>query len=506
MIKRITIDDYMAHQHTVLELGPGVTVLTGPNNVGKSAVVEAIRSVAQNPAPEHVVRHGARQALVRVELDSGEVIEWVRKKSNAVYRLYRPWPAPANEATASIAGSEPVLVDSPPGLGEPEVYAKFGRTPPDDIRDLLRLDLVETDSDPVDIHIGNQRYPVFLLDQAGSQAASFFAASTEAEYLLRMRQALKVRTDSSRRQVNQLRLECGRMEKELERHLPLDGIDTDLNRMEQLYGVLQDLRQSLPRLAAAIQTLAETERQSAAKQRCGLALIDLMEAPLSYDTTLMAARLEEWERTLGQQRLTEVRSGVLKPLVDPPELHHTVPLEALLVALEQVGGALACSLVQESALHPLAAPPAIHDAASLEQLVRQWRAAAYQLHVAARSSDVLGRLAAAPEPNDLGGCEALLEVLEETTAHFTRVVQRRELLDDLQPCPKPSDTVVLEDMLGRLTRLEQALLHSDQDRQACDAALDSHRREMQAALAEAGSCPLCGQILDATHFLEVVHD
>jgi DNA repair ATPase RecN len=119
MIKRITIDDYMAHQHTVLELGPGVTVLTGPNNVGKSAVVEAIRSVAQNPAPEHVVRHGARQALVRVELDSGEVIEWVRKKSNAVYRLYRPCLAPADGAVAGIAGSEPALVGSDPGLGEP---------------------------------------------------------------------------------------------------------------------------------------------------------------------------------------------------------------------------------------------------------------------------------------------------------------------------------------------------------------------------------------------------
>jgi predicted ATPase len=36
MIKRITIENYMAHQHTTLELGPGVTVLTGPNNTGKS--------------------------------------------------------------------------------------------------------------------------------------------------------------------------------------------------------------------------------------------------------------------------------------------------------------------------------------------------------------------------------------------------------------------------------------------------------------------------------------
>src|SRR5512147_2753176 len=117
MIKRITIENYMAHRHTVLELGPGVTVLTGPNNVGKSAVVEAIRSVAQNPAPEHVIRHGAGQAVVRVELDSGEIIEWVRKKASAVYRLYRP-------ATAS----GPPRADAGGAEGEPEVYAKFGRT------------------------------------------------------------------------------------------------------------------------------------------------------------------------------------------------------------------------------------------------------------------------------------------------------------------------------------------------------------------------------------------
>jgi exonuclease SbcC len=41
MIKRPKISDYMAHKETELELGPGVTVLTGPNNSGKSAVVEA---------------------------------------------------------------------------------------------------------------------------------------------------------------------------------------------------------------------------------------------------------------------------------------------------------------------------------------------------------------------------------------------------------------------------------------------------------------------------------
>ena len=93
-----------------------MTVLTGPNNSGKSAVVEALRSVAQNPPPHHVIRHGATQAVVRVELDSGEAVEWVRSKSNPIYRLFQA-------AQDGAAAGE-----------EPEVYAKFGRTPPDDVR------------------------------------------------------------------------------------------------------------------------------------------------------------------------------------------------------------------------------------------------------------------------------------------------------------------------------------------------------------------------------------
>ena len=57
MIQRIILDDFLAHKHTELALGPGVTVLTGPNNSGKSAMVEALRCVATNPPPRHFIRH-----------------------------------------------------------------------------------------------------------------------------------------------------------------------------------------------------------------------------------------------------------------------------------------------------------------------------------------------------------------------------------------------------------------------------------------------------------------
>ncbi|MBM4287752.1 MAG: hypothetical protein FJ135_06335 [Deltaproteobacteria bacterium] len=43
MIRKIRIQNFMAHRASEIELSPGVTVITGPNNIGKSEIVEAIR-------------------------------------------------------------------------------------------------------------------------------------------------------------------------------------------------------------------------------------------------------------------------------------------------------------------------------------------------------------------------------------------------------------------------------------------------------------------------------
>ncbi|MDD4733110.1 MAG: AAA family ATPase, partial [Desulfovibrio sp.] len=119
MIQRIILEQFQAHKHTELELGPGVNVLTGLNNTGKSAVVEALRCLATNPPPRHVIRHGAAQARVEVVLEDGVRVAWNRKKNTAWYELWLP------------------------GQDEPEYFRKLGRgMVPDEVRDALRLDEV----------------------------------------------------------------------------------------------------------------------------------------------------------------------------------------------------------------------------------------------------------------------------------------------------------------------------------------------------------------------------
>ena len=148
MIKNIYLENFMAHEATSIELASGVTVITGPNNIGKSAIVEAIRYLVSNPAPKNVIRHGAPKALVSLELDSGEVIIWQRQEKSASYAIQQP-----GQETAE--------------------YHKFGREVPADIRSLLRMEEVQTDTEDIDIHLGNQRQPIFLLDRPGSHAAAF---------------------------------------------------------------------------------------------------------------------------------------------------------------------------------------------------------------------------------------------------------------------------------------------------------------------------------------------
>ena len=191
--------------------------------------MEAVRSLVQNPSQKHSIRHGAKQAVVRLELDSGEIIEWVRTEKTAYYRLFRP-------------------EDGGEGAGEPEEYRKIGLTVPEDVRALLRLGLVETEADDIDIHIGNQREPIFLLNRPGSQAAGFFAASSEAAYLLHMRQALKSREDYAKSTRKVLAGEGQAQEQALLRYQPLDGIGPELDRAEA--DLCVDRRQ--PEVAAGI--------------------------------------------------------------------------------------------------------------------------------------------------------------------------------------------------------------------------------------------------------------
>ncbi len=482
MIKSITLENFMSHQATRIELAPGVTVITGPNNVGKSALVEAVRSLVQNPSQKHSIRHGAKQAVVRLELDSGEIIEWVRTEKTAYYRLFRPDDG-----------------------GEPVEYRKIGLTVPEDVRALLRLGLVETEADDIDIHIGNQREPIFLLNRPGSQAAGFFAASSEAEYLLHMRQALKSREDYAKSTRKVLAGEVQVLERDLLRYQPLDGIGPELDRAEETYELIGANQRSLPELAECIDTLAvKGQALNRHGRRAGL-LRGLGVPPVLKDIADLIALLQHWGRISGKAGAAAARVEALGPLTAAPPLVETDSLAQLAGRLAATAGVLHGRRREKEGLAGLAEPPLIHDVLPLEAHIKDLRSREELRRGAQRRQKALVALAA---PGDLAGVDDLLQVI----ANLARLETRQGRLEgesgalgELRVEPALAPTLDLERLIGQTEANIKETSRRQQEREALAEALDKKRTEVAALIRETGLCPLCGSPMDVAHFLEAVH-
>lgn len=527
MIKSITIENFMSHQATRIELAPGVTVITGPNNVGKSALVEGVRSLVHNPSPKNSIRHGAKQAVIRLELDSGEIIEWVRSDKTAFYRLSRP------------AAGEPAEAR------DIEEYHKIGQSVPEDIVTLLRLGQVETESGEIDIHIGNQREPIFLLNSPGSYAASFFAASTEAEHLLRMRQALKSRVDVARSNSKTLAIDCKVAEKNLLHYQPLDLLEPEVIKAENSFELIRQNQKSIPELARFIQVLSDKEddfrscHHSAAiletvkpppqlqdvtdlealldqlrekEERAGLAaatslcLAPLSDPPVPLDTAALEhliGRLADADRL--RERLKEDR-GILADLKEPMALQPAGDLEDGIRAIHRLEVAFASNLDRSNILNDIHIPPVIQDLTAFEQLLDDLSFSELRKNRVRRQQEGLASLASPPDLYDVTHLLRLIDDISHSLAAQRFLKAICAPLSGLSAAPEPVSTMHLENLTGEIAGIIDQLYKKDQERRSLEEVLQQKRHEVEQLVQETGICPLCGSPMDVSHFLEAMHD
>lgn len=439
MITRLSLSGFMAHADTVLDLAPGLNVLTGPNNTGKSAVVEALRCLAQNPPPRHVIRHGAAEARVTVTLDDGTTVAWVRRPKYALYELTRP------------------------GEAEPETFAKFGRVPPEAIRDVLRLDTVPLEiGEPVDVHLGDQRRPIFLLDQPGTAAAGFFAASCEAAHLIAMQNRLTDRTRKAKTEARRHEARLGDLAGRLDRLAPLPDLEHRLSGVDALETALTALGRAMPALADVLARGTALRRETARLTRRETRLAALAAPPAPVETAPLAGLLDRRALLAAARDHLGARRAVLSALAAPPVPEATGALAGLAAALEKTRGQRHRVETRAAVLDRLAEPPVPAETAALAETGARLlavRAAANAL--AARSV----RLAGLPEPPDIADPRPLAEATRAIAA------TRAALAAALAACREKT----------------QALARAE--------------ARIAARLAELGACPLCGSRLSAAAFL-----
>lgn len=84
-IKKMTLDNFQSHAHSVYEFSNHMNVLTGPSGSGKTSVFRALRWIYTDCdiSAKRYIRYGEKAASVKIELDDGTTIERkVEKKAN----------------------------------------------------------------------------------------------------------------------------------------------------------------------------------------------------------------------------------------------------------------------------------------------------------------------------------------------------------------------------------------------------------------------------------------
>lgn len=109
MLEKLTLRNFQAHKKLEIEFDKRLTVIVGPSDVGKSAVIRALSWVMRNsPDGDAFIRHGAEDAVVTLRVD-GSVVMRSRGKEGNTY------------------------------THESEDFKAFGKDVPDPIKDLLRV-------------------------------------------------------------------------------------------------------------------------------------------------------------------------------------------------------------------------------------------------------------------------------------------------------------------------------------------------------------------------------
>lgn len=344
VIKRIELINFMSHKHTVFEPSDGLTVLVGPNNCGKSAVVTALQILAHNDSSTYVLRHGEKECRIIVETDDGHRIEWSRGKNKSPVYLLN---------------------------GKP--YDRLKGNVPEAVKLALRMPKVaQADSkQKFDIHFGTQKDPVFLVKDRERAAAEFFSASSDAGRLMEMQALHRQKTLAARKDQNRLITDAEQLEFDIDLLEPVLKLQKQLEKSSLAAKELETNQQKTAQLEKAIRSIKAEEIERDLCDTKSRLLAKLTPQPAYHETQQLADLIENLETESERCSDLQQRSDVLSKVTEPPQISESVELANMISAVTTETRKLKQLNSRSELLRVLKQPPTIHDATAIETLVKQ---------------------------------------------------------------------------------------------------------------------------------------
>ncbi len=391
MIKRIELVNFMSHERTVIEPADGLTVLIGPNNCGKSAFVAALQILCHNAKSNYVMRHGEKKCEIVVETDDGHVIQWSRTKS----------------------GSPKYVIDD-------QEFDRLKGGVPKELHEILGLGKVACEKDQFDVHFGEQKSPVFLLNDSGKASAQFFASSSDAIRLVEMQDRHKGKVRDAKRDQLRLTTESNQISEALERLDPVVEIESRLSECEQAYTEIQELENSIEQAAIVIRAIADLQTQFSRHQAAADCLEELLPPPQLDDEDRLARLIKTKYGVESVYASSKANCITLERLEHPPELVDLDAPRGLLDSLNLHEKELARTTQTARTFSLLGPVPTIEDESELELIASKLVACHAAWLSFEKKTQVLGRLTGFPELTNQNPLDSLLDDTQLLSANVQR--------------------------------------------------------------------------------------
>lgn len=212
IIENITMRHFMSHHNTVYQLHPHLTCIVGENDIGKSVVATAMKALSYGESSDSYIQHHEKEAQVQIDLTGQRQILWQR---------FRETDQDNPQKVKYSIFHQGILTHSEFNSSEAPTF----------IQKELNICTVED----IDVHIGNQKNPVFLLSSATKP-------QERAKILSLGKDSLNI----------QKTMETIKSKKKMNRSIEKEG-EARFAMIEQILRVLEDIEQ-LVQKAEALQS------------------------------------------------------------------------------------------------------------------------------------------------------------------------------------------------------------------------------------------------------------
>ena len=466
-IQEVTIEGYQSHVHSTFRLSPGLTVITGPSDAGKTAIIRALRWFAFNEPtgeaflhtirnPDGTVKEAVDQVKVSVTFDNGVTVTKTRRKGKTTY-------------THSLLPTAWEKAEIPP-----------------EIKETLGLVKQQYGDFETCLNFAFQLDAPFMLSESASVGAKVLGKLAGTEIVDKSISEVNKKTHQTRTDISYADKQLGEIDVSLTEYFDLDQNDAFLTAAEAAFMKLKEDQGRYTELAALMDTYQKnTERR--------ITFFDEVERLAGV--VVASALLSTVQREQGKiEKLEELNVGFWKAVRDQDE-----PLKVIRLTrnLEDVQEALTGVVESEEKCEKLVGPRYVYG--KLQETIKDVSAKIVKLDQAIGLRFILDMA-----ESELKALDALEDVnrrfleanveekgLREKVSSMGNTEALRDILDGLSKRYEQIDN--LKRLNAVYTSRQLSCTGASKFVETCKKELEEAEKELHDAWEAAGGvCPLCG--------------